>query len=156
SEGNLVERIDNAQVWDGKGKKLKFKTADAVRSGSLKDSRVFGSSQFYGVLDKTKEGRGVFRLMYFAKSAQALADANATLKLPVELFARADGSQVVVTAKRNAQPYENAKVDIYLPHQSKATSLVSDAKGEVRFDAKGEGLYGIKTVWVDETPGKAE
>lgn len=157
SEGNLVERIDNAQVWDGKGKQLKFKTANAVRSGALKDSRVFGSSQFYGVLDKTKEGRGVFRLMYFAKSAQTLADANATLKLPVELFARAEsGGNIVVTATRDGQPYQNAKVDVYLPGQDKATSLTSDAKGEIRFETKGTGLYGIKTAWVDETPGKAE
>lgn len=156
SEGNLVERIEDAKVWDGKGKNLKFKTADAVRSGALKDSRVFASSQFYGVLDKTKEGRGIFRLMYFAKSAQTLADANATVKLPVELFAQADGGNVVVTAKRNGQLFEGAKVDVYLPGQDKATPFTTDAKGEVRFEAKGSGLYGLKTLWTDETPGKAE
>jgi hypothetical protein len=157
SEADLVERIQTAKAWNADGQSLEMKTANAVRSGALANGRAFGSSQFYGVLDKTKEGRGIFRLMYYAKSAQTLGEANQNLKLPFELFAQRDGNeQIVVTVKRGALPYTGAALNVYLPYQEKPINFVSDAKGQIHFTSTTPGLYGIKAAWVDETPGEVE
>lgn len=157
SEADLVERIETARAWDKMGKEIDFKTADAVRSGTLQNSRIFGSSQYYGVLNKTDQGRGVFRLMYYAKSALTLEDANQKVDLPFELFARRDGDKhIIVTAKRGTAPYAAAQIDVFHPNQEKPTPQTSDAKGEIRFETTTAGLYGFKAAWVDETPGEIE
>jgi hypothetical protein len=157
SEADLVERIQTAKAWSSDGKAINLTTANAVRSGALQNGSAFGSSQFYGVLDKTREGRGVFRLMYYAKSAQTLSDANQNLKLPFELFAQREGDeQIIVTVKRGSRPYTDAALNVYLPFQEKPINFVSDAKGQIRFAATTPGLYGVKAAWVDETPGEIE
>lgn len=156
SEEGFVDRIQTARVWDGNGQELTLKTCGGVRSSELKNSTVFSSAQFYGVLDKTKEGRGVFRCMHYAKSAQSIDEANQNLKLPFELFARRDGTNhIIVTARRGAALYQNAELHLYEPGQEKWTTFTTDAKGEIRFEAK-PGLYGIKAAWIDETPGEIE
>lgn len=157
SDGDMVQRIQTAQAWNGQGKELELKTTEAVRSGSLDGSTVFSSAQFYGVLDKTREGRGLFRCMYYAKAALTIEEAGQNLKLPFELFARRDGARhVIVTAKRSADVYEGAKLNVFEPGKEKWTTYTTDAKGEIRFEATKPGLYGIKAAWVDETPGEIE
>jgi hypothetical protein len=155
SDGDMVARIEAARAWDDKGKTIALQTAGAVRSGVLKGGRVFGADQNFGVLDRTKEGRGVFKLLYYTKAALTLDDANQSVKLPFELFARRDGAdRIVVTVKRGAAPYASAKLNVYTPLQDKPTPLTSDVNGEIRFEAKTPGLYGIRAAWVDETPGE--
>jgi hypothetical protein len=156
SEPDTVQRIESARAWNLDGKVLSLKTAHDVRSGSTEGSRVFGTEQFYGVLDKTKEGRGVFKCMYYAKAALSLDDANHNVKLPFEMFARRDGADHInVTVKRGATRYEKASLNVYDPGEEKPRALVTDARGEIRFVAK-PGLYGVKAAWVDETPGEIE
>lgn len=157
SEADLVERIKTARAWNVQGKDLTFKTAGAVRSGSLQGSHVFGSSQIYGVLDKTKEGRGVFKLLYWAKAADSLDGAGQNVKLPFEFFARRGAAgEIIATLQRSGQPVAQTTVNLYEPSDEKPRSLTSDAKGEIRFEAKTPGLYGLRAAWVDETPGELD
>lgn len=157
SEGNLVENIANARAWNAEGKTLDFTTAGAVRNAALGSSHVFGSSQVYGVLDKTEEGRGVFKLLYWAKAADSLDGAGQNVKLPFEFFARRGaGAEVVATLLRSGKPVAQTTVNLYEPNDEKPLTLTSDAKGEVHFEAKASGLYGLRAAWVDETPGELD
>lgn len=157
SEGNLVEKIANASAWNEGGKTLSFSTKGAVRSAPLAGSHVFGSSQVYGVLDKTEEGRGVFKLLYFAKAADSLEGASSRVKLPFEFFARRNGeNEVVASLQRDGKPVAQTTINIYEPDQPKPRTLTSDAQGEIHFDAKTPGLYGLRAAWVDETPGELD
>jgi len=156
SEADFVNRIQTARAWDGNGQEVTLTTSSGVRSGQLKNNTVFAAAQFYGVLDKTKEGRGVFRCMYYAKSALTIDGANQNLNLPFELFARRDGADhIIVTARRGVAPYPNAELHLYEPNQEKWSVHITDAKGEIRFASKA-GLYGIKAAWIDQTPGEIE
>lgn len=157
SDTGMVERIKTARVWNGRGEELTLETNNDIRTGSLKGSGLFATEQFYGVLDKTKEGRGVFKCMYYSKAALTVDEAGYNLKLPFELFARRDGvGYVVVTAKRGDALYEGAKLNLFEPGKKAWSSHVTDAKGEIRFEVKQSGLYGIKAAWIDETPGEIE
>ena len=157
SEEGTVDRIKTARVRDAHGKDVLMKQDGDVRSGLLGKSRVFGLEQYYGVLDKTNEKRGVFKLLYYAKSAASLDDANHDMKLPFEFFARREGAkEVVVTLKRGAVPYEKAGVNLFEPGEKKWRVLTTDAKGEIRFEATKPGLYGMKGAWVDQTPGEID
>ena len=157
SDEGMVERIKNARIWNGRGEELKLETNGEIRTGSLKGSTLFASEHFYGVLDKTKEGRGVFRCMYYSKASLDIDTTSYSMKLPFELFARRDGGGfVVVRAKRGDAVYEGAKLNVYLPGEKKWTAYVTDANGEIRFEANKPGLYGIKAAWVDETPGEVD
>jgi len=157
SEDDMVERIKGAQAWNGKGQEIKFTSNDTIRFGSLEGSKIFSSSQYYGVLDKTREGRGVFRCMYYAKAVLDINDAGQNLKLPFELFGRRDADgHIVVTAKRGEAIYEGAKLNVFQPGRKLWVSYVTDAKGEIRFETPVPGIYGIKAAWIDETPGEVE
>ena len=157
SEDDMVERIKGARAWNGNGQEIKFTSNSTIRFGSLEGSKVFSSAQYYGVLDKTKEGRGVFRCMYYAKAVLDISDAGQNLKLPFELFGRRDtDGQIVVTAKRGEAIYEGAKLNVFQPGRKLWVSYVTDAKGEIRFETPVPGIYGIKAAWIDETPGEVE
>jgi hypothetical protein len=79
------------------------------------------------------------------------------MKLPFELFARRDGAGfVVVRAKRGQEVFAGAKLNVFLPGEKQWTAHVTDENGEIRFEAKKSGLYGIKAAWVDETPGEVD
>lgn len=157
SDGNLVEKVVPAQVWNADGKPLVLKTAGAVRTGSLEGARSFGTSLNYGVLDKAAEGRGVFKLMYFAKSAATLGDAGQSVKLPFEFFARNDGNNgVIATLKRGTELVAKTTVSVNEPGEEKPRTLTTDDKGEIRFEAKNPGMYGLRAAWVQETPGEQD
>ncbi|HEX8833612.1 MAG TPA: hypothetical protein VF719_05400, partial [Abditibacteriaceae bacterium] len=106
---------------------------------------------------KTKEGRGVFRCMYYSKASLDIDATSYSLKLPFELFARRDGGGfVIVRAKRGDAVYAGAKLNVWVPGEKTWKAHVADDKGEIRFEAKNPGLYGIKAAWVDETPGEVD
>lgn len=157
SEDDMVERIKGARAWNDAGKELELVSNGTVRSGSLENSNAFSSWQYYGVLDKTKEGRGVFRCMYYAKSALTVEGTSQNLNLPFELFGRRDGADhVIVTAKRGTEIFPGALLNLFVPGVPMWTKFTTDEKGEIRFEVKTPGLYGIKAAWIDETPGEVE
>ncbi len=157
SDGNLLAKIATAKAWNGAGKEIALKEGGGVRSGDLLGSSAFSSSQFYGVLDKTEEGRGIFRLMYYAKAASSLDKAGFDAKLPLEFFVAREGTnRVVATLKRGEVLVTKANVNLHVPNEEKPKILVTDDKGQVHFETKDAGLYGLRAPWIDETPGEIE
>jgi len=156
SEGDLVQRVVPAKAWNAKGKELSLTTTGALRTGSLEGSKAFGASLSYGVLDKTEEGRGVFKLMYYTKAAASVKDAGENLKLPLELFAQADGTNAVATLKQGKKALSKLSIHVYEPNEEKPKVLTSDDKGQVRFDASKPGVYGLRALLIEETAGEQD
>jgi hypothetical protein len=95
--------------------------------------------------------------MYYSKASLDIDATSYSLKLPFELFARRDGGGfVIVRAKRGDAVYAGAKLNVWVPGEKTWKAHVADDKGEIRFEAKNPGLYGIKAAWVDETPGEVD
>lgn len=150
-----VERIEVARAWTPDKKPLALQTGGGVRRAPLQNARVFGAAQTWGVLDKTAEGRGVFKLEYHAKAAATLADASTLASLPLELFATRDGVKgVLVSLKRGDKPVSKTVLYLHEPNEEKPRTLTTDDKGEAHFESKTPGLYGLRASWGDDKAGE--
>jgi len=109
-----------------------------------------------GVLDKSKEGRGVFLLHYSAKAAQELSAANQKAGLPVEVFAEKDGDRYLLKVTRNGKPVANAEVIVVRPGNQNLLALKTDSKGTARFQNEENGQIGIRAMVEDKTAGEYE
>ncbi len=158
-KGVAVDKIKSASAWDEKGGKLALTPAGTMLSGALSpESQIAGATQHYGVLDKTKAGRGVYLLEYHAKAAQDVAKAGRNARLPLEFFARRDGGDILVTLKHNGKPVPFGAVTLHTPEQTddKGTALTTDAQGQLRFKAEAAGLYGLRAGVAETTAGTFE
>jgi uncharacterized GH25 family protein len=155
--GVPVEKINAARAWTPNTKSLALTTSGAMRRAVLQGERVFGASQTWGVLDKTAEGRSVFKLEYWSKAAATLDDASQNAGLGLELFAQRDeNNRVLTTLKRGAQTVANASIYLHEPNSDKPRIIQTDAKGEARFEISEAGLFGLRANWNDETPGQLD
>ena len=155
SEADLVGKIEVARVWADGNKVLAPQTTSGVRVAKLNGARLVGASQTWGVLDKTAEGRGIFKLEYWSKAAATLNDANRSVQLPLELFAQSEGaSKVLVTFKHGTQPVGKTAILLFEPNALQPRTLITDANGRTRFETKDSGLYGLRANWNDGKPGE--
>lgn len=157
STGVPADVIAKARAWKPNGSPL----VTTLQSGAYRTpidaaTPVYGASQSWGVLDKSKEGRGTFRLEYFAKAATDLGKAGWSAGLPVELFARREGNQVLVTFKRGAAPVAEAEITVVSPSDEKGFTVKTDASGQARFPLSDAGTYALRAVSVDDTAGEIE
>lgn len=151
------ELLAKAAAWTPSGQKL----APRLRAGAYRapidaQNHVWGAHQSWGVLDRTQSGRGVFRLEYYAKAATFLEKAGLGAKLPVELFARRDGNDALVTFKRDGKTVSGASVTVVSPLDAKGATLSTDEKGQIRFPATVPGLYALRAVATDLRSGELD
>ena len=155
--GVKPEAIQKAALWKPSGEKLKPQLiGGAYRAALDGKTLVYGAHQSWGVLDRSQEGRSVFRLEYFAKAATTLDKAELSAKLPVELFAHRDGKEVVVTLKHDAKLVPNAPVTVLAPLETKTTEVQTDAQGQARFPLAKSGVYSLRTFVADAVPGELD
>ncbi|RYG66368.1 hypothetical protein EON80_15560, partial [bacterium] len=154
-----LDKIKTAKAWSVSGVALPLAAQGAAMASSFDGvDQVAAARQFYGVLDKTAQGRGVFLLEYEAKAARDISKAGLNAKLGLEFFARRDGNQILATVKHNGKVLANAPVKLHEPgtDSEKPIDLTTDAKGQIRFDGSKPGLYGLRTAAVENKAGSFE
>jgi hypothetical protein len=151
-----LDKIKTAKAWSVSGVNLPLSAQGAALAAEFDGvDQVAAARQFYGVLDKTAQGRGVFLLEYEAKAARDVSKAGLNARLGLELFARRDGTQVLATLKHNGKAVPNAVVKLHEPDadSEKPRDLTTDALGQIRFEASKPGLYGLRTTAVENKAG---
>lgn len=156
-QGVKPEVLQKATLWKPSGQKLPLQlTGGAYRASLDQSADVYGAHQSWGVLDRTANGRGIFRLEYFAKAATSLDKAGFGARLPLELFARREGNQALITLKRGSTVVPNASLTVTEPLESEGKTLQTNAQGQVRFPLDKAGLYALRALTVESVPGELE
>lgn len=151
------EILAKVAAWKPSGDKLTAQLSGGAYVAPLEQTTpVYGAHQSWGVLDRSESGRGVFRLEYFAKAATSLDKAGWGAKLPLELFARRDGKEALVSLRRSGQPLPGAEVTVLEPNQDKGEKFTADARGQIRFPLQKAGIYALRAVYVDATAGELD
>lgn len=150
-----VSRLAGARGRDAAGKPLALTTGEGRWSAPVAGRPAVGAVESWGVVDRSGDGTGAFLLEYYAKAGAGVEDTAADLGLPLELFARREGNQIVATLSRAGGGVPNAPVKVHLP-SGKTLDRTADGKGEVRFDAEGGGLYGLRGRFLEERKGESE
>jgi hypothetical protein len=154
-----LDKIKTAKAWSVGGSSLPLKAEGAALAANFKTkNEVAAARQYYGVLDKTATGRGVFLLEYEAKAAQDISKAGLNAKLELEFFAHRDAGGVLVTLKYNGKPLPNTAVKLHIPgaESEKPQELTTDANGQLHFETTQAGLYGLRAAAVENKPGQFE
>lgn len=132
--------------WEGR-----FKPA---KSGHY---QVFGVNDTRDVQDWTRHGLGVVRPIEYLRAdymaGSGMAAANAKPQTDLDVLARNESGQVVLTAFAKRQPLAKTKLTIQNP-QGWEKTLTTDAGGVARFTPSGPGLYIVEAGQMDKTPGQ--
>lgn len=103
-------------------------------------------------------GSAPYLLIYHAKGAASLAAAGTDAKAPVELLARRDGKELVVSVLLADQPAPaDCAVTVLWPGSVSPTLLTTDAKGEARVvwpTLTRGGLFGIRAMVPEAKSGE--
>jgi uncharacterized GH25 family protein len=159
---DLLDKIAKLQLWqfskDGKATLLKTtKDADSFVADPVEgEGAVFAVSHDYGVLARGKE---TFLLKYHGKSQpsakpQTWRAVASPEQLPLEIVARAEGDQTVLTVLWQGKPLAESVVTVTgsgIEHKLEATSNV---KGEVSFALKSTGLFSIRAKHSEAIKGE--
>jgi hypothetical protein len=152
---SLVARLAAARVRDGAGKALALTQVEDGWTGPVSKQTALAATQSWGVVDRSGDGSGAFLLEYYAKGGAGLQATAADLKLPLELFARQEGGQIVATVRRGGQAVAGSPFHVSLP-SGRSFDRTSDAQGEIRFDGEGKGLYGIRARRLEDRKGESD
>lgn len=141
----------------GSTRHLSLLTGDGVRQAALTSgTRLAATEQVWGVLDKAKEGRGVFLLKYYAKAAGDAEAAQGTAGLPVEIVVSQSGTKYTATVLNQGKPVADAEVIVITPTTPNGSARKTDAKGKVEFTNEDSGLIGIRAMVAENTKGDYE
>lgn len=160
TDGVPLERISNATAWTANKKSLDLRVGNAARVAKLPaGAKVVGAQQYYGVLDKTEGGRGIFRLDYYAKGASTIAESSQSVHLPYELLGRADDKVpggAVVKFVKNGKPVPSSEIVVQEPGDEKGQKITTDANGEIRFVPSKPGMWGLRAGLAENKDGEYE
>jgi uncharacterized GH25 family protein len=153
---SLMPKLAPARAWDGAGHVVALTQGKGGWTGqAAAGSATVGATQSWGVMDRSADGTGAFLVEYYAKGGIGLQETAVDLKLPLELFARQEGSQIVATVQFHGMPASGSPVHVSLPG-GRSVDLTSDAQGEVRFDAAVKGRYGLRAGWTYGRKGQVD
>lgn len=151
-----IERLASARAWDATGHPIALSARSGVLCGDLPAStRVAGASQSWGIVDRTGDGTGAFQLEYYAKAAATLADADTSVNLPLEVFARGDASALVALVRRSDGVVANASLQVQLP-SGDVLERTTDSDGRVRIDTTTAGAYALRARWIEPRSGELD
>lgn len=153
----LLPRIQEARAWTPDGAALTCKAGEgALLSPLPQTARVAGAAQTWGVLDRSAQGRGVFLLQYYAKAALNAEAAAEAANLHVEVFARREGADWIVTTRHGEKAEPGAELTVTVPGAAKPLELHTDANGEARFQMPKAGLCAIRAMIAEKETGNYE
>lgn len=151
-----LTRLQEARAWDQRDQRIELVSETSRLTGALPDgAAVVGGAQSWGIVDRIGDGAGAFFLEYYTKAAVTAADAAVSVNLPLEIFARRDGPQVIATLRRGETALSNATLHVYTPPAG-VFEYTTDTSGTTRFDANKPGLYGLRTRWIEPRSGEFE
>ncbi|MEM9379991.1 MAG: hypothetical protein AAGB93_08570 [Planctomycetota bacterium] len=107
-----------------------------------------GSSMTYGLFER---GGPPALLQYDAKGARDLAAAGRPMHLPVEIFARRDGSDLVLSVTHAGDPLAGSEVVVVQDGTLHGDELETDAKGEIRIPFPASPVFAARARYVDPT-----
>lgn len=150
---NLLERIQpDRLVADGiTPLTLKSESGACVAPVSAQ-VQVVGAAQKWGVLDR-ENGKNAFLLQYYAKAARNAEAAAQKASLHVEVYARKQGAEWIVSVLHGNRPEAEAEILIAAPGQETPLILKTDTKGEARFRMTGSGLCAIRARVIEQESG---
>jgi uncharacterized GH25 family protein len=159
---SLLDKVTHAKVWqiarDGNATLLKTsKDADSLVADPVEEADPsFILSHEYGV---TARGNETFLLKYHAKchpspKPQTWQTINKTDQLPLEIVARMNGEQIVLTILWQGKPLNDSTVTVVGPGIESKLEATSNQQGEVSFGLKSSGLYSIRAKHTEATPGE--
>jgi len=150
-----LSRLSLARATDGQGRALALRPSSTAMTCELGPGvRVASAVQSWGVVDRIGDGTGAFLLEYCAKAALTIEDAQASTRLPLEVFVRRDGDQIVATVKRDQTPLPDSAVQV-CHERAPSIDLVTDSSGEVRWPATA-GRFGVRARWIEDQAGTAD
>jgi hypothetical protein len=157
TSATLLARLTGARAWDQKGNAIELASETSQLAATLAgEATVVAGSRTWGVVDKTGDGTGAFFLEYYSKAAASVADSAASMKLPLEVFAKREGSQVIATVRRGDAAQANTTVYVYSPTSEEVAEYTTDASGTIRFEASAVGLYGLRARWIEPRAGESD
>lgn len=150
-----LSRLALARAMDLEGRPLALLEASTGLTCDLgPDVRVASAVQSWGVIDRVGDGTGAFLLEYYAKGTLSIEDAQSRSKLPLEVFVRRDGDQIVATVKRDETPLPGSAVQV-CHETAPSIDLVTDSAGQVRWTAAA-GRFGVRARWIENRTGTVE
>lgn len=151
-----IERLATARAWDAEGRPLGLTAQSGVLGAELPvEALAAGSSQSWGLVDRTGDGTGAFLLEYYAKGAATLTEAATRVKLPLEVFASADGAGILAIVRQGDAALAHASLHVQLP-SGDTLDRTTDAEGRVRLDARMAGEYGLRARWIEPRTGEVD
>ncbi|MFN0242909.1 MAG: DUF3386 family protein [Planctomycetota bacterium] len=151
-----IERLATARAWDAQGQPLALTAQSGVLGAELRvDALAAGASQSWGIVDRTGDGTGAFLLEYYAKGAATLTEAATRVKLPLEVFASADGAGMVASVRQGDAALANVSLHVQLP-SGDTLDRITDAEGRVRLDTRMAGEYGLRARWIEPREGDVD
>lgn len=144
-------------VRDVNGETVAMSPGEGALTGKASPgTRVVRGSLDYGVLDREKEGRGVFMLVYHAKGVAGMDVADKPVGMPLEVLASEADGRLTVTVLRGGKPVAGAEVVVSVAGVELEGELASDASGEVSLALPGPGVLGVRALVKEDRQGEAE
>jgi hypothetical protein len=151
----LGARVPRVKAFSKSAASIALKGEGNWLKGTATDE-VVGVTLDYGVLDKTDQGRGVFWLNYFAKTALSPAASQVKLGLPVELtFSKGADGKSVVTVYDDGKPAAASDVVIEEPDGTVAFEGKTNPDGTIAIPASS-GLLVVRALVTDNVKGTHE
>lgn len=105
-------------------------------------------------------GGAPYLLIYDAKGAVSLAAANTSTKIPAELLARKDGTELVISLRGSSAAIPDTDVWVQWPGSAEPSIVKTDSKGDVHVpwaaSAPKSGFVGIRAMVTEAKSGEAE
>jgi hypothetical protein len=139
---------DKIRAWSKPGRTLRLSQGERLLTAPS-PGRVAGADMTYGVMDRSKEGRGIFLLRYSAKAAATVADAGNAVGLPCEITVTNGALRVT----REGRPAAGAELALHVPGGKAPIEAKTNADGRYRLPAVGPGLVSIRAMVAEPTRG---
>lgn len=140
-----LEEAYDTSAWEVGGQNLKLTLQEGFLASPLAPTAKIVAAGFsWGVFpDKNKKP---YLLDLYAKTAVTEAAAAESANLPVEVFARRDGKNIIATVKSIDEPLAQAEVVVTTPGDKEEKKFVTDSNGNVSFPFTQAGLYTVRAI----------
>jgi uncharacterized GH25 family protein len=145
TDADHLEQAKDSLAWPVGGKDLKLTPKDDFFVAPLPPStKVVAAGYSWGVYpDRNKKN---YLLDLYAKAAVTETAAAQSANLPLEVFARRDGSGFIATVKSENKPLANAEVVVAAPDAKEEKTFKTDKNGRIRFPFTKAGLYTVRAI----------
>lgn len=147
TDADHTKQARDASAWSVGGKDLELTHTEEFFVAPLtSEAKIIAAGYSWGVFpNRGQKQKGSHLLDLYAKAAATEAAAANSAGLPLEVFARRDGTEFVATVKADGKRLAGAEVVVVAP-EGVEKNLKTDSSGSVRFPFTQAGLYTVRAV----------